>query len=91
MLETLVNFLAEHAVLVPDAVSPRGKVLARHRVEEHAAAAKTTVAERGVALLLHEVLERITQLLERLVERALDLEVMQQLVSDRPIRNSMER
>lgn len=52
VLEPRLDALAEHSVLVPDAVAPRGQVGGGHGVEEASCqAAEAAVAERRVSLL----------------------------------------
>mmetsp|Transcript_12733 Transcript_12733/g.53542 ORF Transcript_12733/g.53542 Transcript_12733/m.53542 type:complete len:680 (+) Transcript_12733:784-2823(+) len=76
VLEAVGDELLEHAVLVADAVAPRGQVERRHRIEEaRGQAAQAAVAQRGVVLLLDDGLQVVAELRERLLVLRLEAEV----------------
>ena len=56
-LASISDFLAEDAVLVTQAVTNRGDLERRHRIEEAGGEpAQSTVAKSGIGLKLHELL-----------------------------------
>mmetsp|Transcript_15868 Transcript_15868/g.40296 ORF Transcript_15868/g.40296 Transcript_15868/m.40296 type:complete len:476 (+) Transcript_15868:1271-2698(+) len=66
-LKAVLYRLAEHAVLVAQAVSPCGEILRRHRVQEaRRKSPEPSISERGVALSLLDDLEVVAELLESL-------------------------
>ena len=56
-LNTVLDPLLEHAMLVANAIAPSGQIESGHRVQEASGqAAKTTVSECSIFLLLNKIL-----------------------------------
>ncbi len=92
-LPAVGDLLAEHAVLVAQAVADRGDLQRRQRVDEAGGQpAQAAVAQAGVGLLFGQLVP-VPVLAPRqvLADERLDLEVGDLLARVRPIRNSIDR
>mmetsp|Transcript_19396 Transcript_19396/g.33516 ORF Transcript_19396/g.33516 Transcript_19396/m.33516 type:complete len:254 (+) Transcript_19396:2084-2845(+) len=77
MLEAIDDILLEHAILVPDAVTPCGQAQCGHRVEEtRRQTAQTPIAQGSITLLLCQVFELEAHLPKRLCIRLSHIQVV---------------